>query len=121
MSQFTNESGVHPTGDKVLVLPDEVDEKTEGGIILAPSTTDRESMAAFQGTLVEYGDAAWSGYVKDGETVKRWAEPGDRVLFAKYGGIMFHGRDGKKYRLINDADISARLEGDTDVSRKPNE
>ena len=32
-------------------------------------------------------------------------EPGQRVLIAKYGGVVLTGEDGADYRIMNDEDI----------------
>ena len=37
--------------------------------------------------------------------------PGDRVMIAKYGGVMIAGDDGQDYRIMNDADVVALLGG----------
>ena len=36
-------------------------------------------------------------------------EVGDKVLFAKFAGFEHKGKDGKKYRVVNDKDVSAVL------------
>lgn len=95
--------GIHATGHHCLVLPDEVAEKTKGGIILAPQSREQEQRAATKGILVDIGPSAWAEFA-DGEP---WAKVGDYVSFAKYAGIEMKGNDGKKYVLLNDQDILA--------------
>ena len=99
-----NESGIHPQGDRVLVMVETINEKTEGGILL-PETHKRDHEQAQQaGKLVDTGVDAWSDYQKP------FAEIGDRVMFARHGGIEVTGKDGVLYRIMNDTDITATLD-----------
>jgi co-chaperonin GroES (HSP10) len=38
-----------------------------------------------------------------------FANVGERVAFAKYGGLMVVGEDGENYRILNDTDITATV------------
>ena len=100
---MTNKSGIHPTGHHVLVLPDEVKEKTKGGIYLAPQGREQEQRAATKGRLIAIGPSAWKEFA-DGEP---WAKIGDYISFAKYASINMKGSDSKDYALLNDQDILA--------------
>lgn len=95
-----NDSGLQPVEVKVLVKPDEVEEKTSGGLYLPDTVRDQERMAQVKATLVAIG----------GNAFEDWAEPiprpGDRVYVAKYAGIRVPGLDGGWYQLINDNDIA---------------
>lgn len=54
--------------------------------------------------VIEVGSEAWSD-----EREPR-AVPGDRVMLAKYTGVMIPGpADGKQYRMVNDKDIFAQI------------
>ena len=102
-----NTSGIHPQGNRVLIIPLELEHKTASGIILATEgQKDREQMSNTTGLVVEVGPEAFDGY----QTM--WAKSGDRVVFAKYAGLLYLGKDGKKYRVINDENIVATLDGD---------
>ncbi len=118
-----NKSGIHPALDRVLIKPDEIEEKTEGGIIIPGTVTELHAMAQSIGTLVAVGPDAWTHYtetVRDASgavisvTTRGYqgpaAKPGDRVAFAKYGGLQVQGKDGETYRLMNDEDITAPVE-----------
>ena len=96
-----NQSGIKPVGYRVLVRPDPIDKMTKGGIYIPPSTLEQHSNAQTLGTLVEAGTDAWDKWPA------KWAAPGDRVLFAKYGGLDLRGSDGEVYRLLNDQQITA--------------
>ena len=103
MTEQKNDSKITPTGHHVLVLPDEVKEKTDGGIYYAPTGREQEQRAATKGRLVAIGPSAWKEFAK-GEP---WAEVGDYISFAKYASIEMEGSDGKSYALLNDQDILA--------------
>lgn len=95
-----NPSGITPLDLRVLVLPDPVEEKTKGGIILADVSKDKEKYAATRGLLVAVGENAF----------KEWGagaapEIGQRILYAQYAGSRFKGDDGEDYIVMNDADV----------------
>lgn len=98
-----NPSGMQPVEYKILIEPEEVEQKSAGGIVLAQATTDKEKMAQVKGKLIAVG----------GNAFEDWQEPkpkiGDSVWFAKYAGYTVKGIDAKEYRLANDKDISAVL------------
>ena len=104
---MTNESGIHPQGPRVLIWPLEVEQKTQSGIILSTVTeNEREQMGNTTGMVVEIGPEAFA----DKDTV--WCKVGDKVVFAKYSGLLYLGKDNKKYRVINDDNIVATLDAD---------
>lgn len=102
-----NTSGFAPLDLRVLVLPDEAEKVTAGGIILPPSTKDQEEMAMTFGTLVAVGENAWEEAAARSPNFTR-PQPGDRIVFAKYGGTVITGKDKRKYRLMNDEDVIGR-------------
>lgn len=103
-----NESGIIPIEYKVLVLPEQVDEKTAGGLYLAQQTREKEEMAQQKGTLIAVSEGAfddWPGHKP---------QVGDYVYFSRYAGAILEGKDGKKYRLILDKDLGAIMEADNE-------
>ena len=98
-------SGLIPTGGHLLVLPDKVEEKTEGGIYLPDKTKDEEQAAATSGVIIAVGSSAW----KDLDDGQPWAIVSDRVTYGRYAGVTLTGKDGVDYVLLNDNDILARL------------
>ena len=96
--------GMKPTEYRVLVKPDPVERKTEGGIVLPESVAEQREMAQQKGSLVAVGGNAFEDWNGDIPKV------GDRILFGKYKGFEAEGADGEKYRLCNDKDITAILE-----------
>lgn len=90
-----------PEGSKVIVKPDEVDERTSGGIILTPMSVDSIKTRVNQGTILAIGPTADLLFEKD-----RPAKVGDQVIFAVYGGFTFMDVDTREeYRVLNDEDI----------------
>ena len=96
-----NTSGLSPVEYKILIESEEVERKTESGIILTDKVTDREKMAQVRGKLIAVG----------GNAFEDWLPPipkvGDVVSYAKYAGLIVKGSDEKEYRLANDKDITA--------------
>lgn len=101
-----NATGILPTEYKVLVKPKDIEEKV-GSIYIPEQVKDRDQHAQIEGDLVAISPLAFSydGW-PDGA---RKPQVGDRVFYAKYSGAEVEGKDGKKYRLINDKDIGAVL------------
>lgn len=99
-----NKSGIRPIGTKVLVLPEQIEEKTAGGILLANETVERNSLAVTTGTIVAVGEGAYSDWPN--VTRDQCPKEGDKVHMARYAGLLVDGVDGKQYRLIQDIDIA---------------
>lgn len=95
---------VKPAGHRVLVKPDKLEETSKGGIVINTEMNKaRKESAQIVGTLVEAGPLAWKGL--NSESSDPWANPGDRVLFAMYGGYEVT-IEGELYRIMNDEDIT---------------
>ncbi len=105
-----NTSGIEPLDLRVLVLPDPVEDKTAGGIILPDAHKEREKFATQYGTLIAVGENAWEEASARSPSFTK-PQPGDRVVISKYGGVMLTGKDGGEYRLMNDEDVVARVTG----------
>lgn len=104
-----NESGIYPTEYKVVVLPDKAEEKTKGGVFIPDESKERQQYASIEGTLIAISPHAFTYEDwKDSEDLKPKA--GDKVLFAKFAGIVRKGKDGNEYRIINDKDVVAVLD-----------
>ena len=105
-----NHSGIEPLDLRVLVLPDAVETKTSGGIILPEPHKEREKFAMQFGTLIAAGENAWEEAASRSPAFTK-PVPGDRIVISKYAGTMLTGKDGKDYRLMNDEDVVARVSG----------
>ena len=99
--------GIQPKGHRVLVLPDDIETKTASGIVVSTGVqVMREELAQVDGIVVAMGNTCYS------DQPEPWCKIGDRVVFGKYSGIIRKGKDGKTYRIINDLDVVATVEGD---------
>ena len=107
---MSNESGINPVGNRLLIKPQEVKKVSKGGIILTTETSEaREQMGNTTGIVIAMGDHC---YLEDTE---KWCAIGDKVIFAKYAGLLYTGKDGVNYRMINDHDITGTLDADVDL------
>jgi chaperonin GroES len=103
-----NPSGIRPTEFRVLVLPDKVEEKTKGGIIIPDEKKDRDQYAVMEATIIECSPLAFTYESNWPEGSKPKA--GDRVVIAKYAGGIIKGKDSVEYKLVADKDVLAVLE-----------
>ena len=98
-------AGLQPVEFNVLIAPEEIEERTKGGIILPGQTKETDQLAATKGRIVAASVLAF--------TYEQWPEGsrkpavGDVAWFAKYGGTLVTGEDGKEYRLLKDKDVAA--------------
>ena len=98
---------IDPEGSKVVIVPDEIDDMTAGGIIIPIETKRQEQRSVTQGTLAAIGPRAeicWNN--GDGKEIP--AKIGDRVIYARYGGTQF--RWGKQtFQLLQDQDVVGKM------------
>ena len=106
---MTNTSGILPSGHLVLIKCEKAEEKTAGGIILPESTLSRENTASQKGRIVANGPTA--GDYTDWPEGHAFPPEGSRVLIRKFAGVEVKGDDGAEYRVCEDKDILAILEG----------
>jgi len=81
---------------------------TKGGIIIPEPAVEKEKYATVKATMIALGGNAFREAESTGRC--KCPEPGERVMIAKYAGIMITGKDGVEYRIMNDEDVIARLE-----------
>jgi len=93
---------IEPEGVKIVVLPDKVKDKTEGGIWRPDAVKDSEKFATVKGEVLAIGPAAAVEF-DDGEL-----QVGDRITYAKYSGVFIEDGD-VEVRIINDEDVLARI------------
>lgn len=101
-----NKSGIIPMEYKVLIVPKKIAKKTEGGIYMPDDTQEKHQFGVTEGVIVAVGPIAF--------TDPDWLDcpkPGDTILYDKYAGnnTSITGKDGEKYKLINDKEIGAIL------------
>jgi co-chaperonin GroES (HSP10) len=105
-----NTTGINPKGWRILVKPQEVLEKSAGGILLSTEKgREREQMANTTGIVLAMGEECFA------KMDSRWCDVGDKIVFAKYAGLLYKGRDGVQVRIINDTDVTGTLDADVDL------
>ena len=92
---------IDPLSDRVVVMPEEVDEKTASGIILPDTAKEKPQM----GQIV----AAGPGKISDnGNAVKMTLKAGDKVLYGKYSGTEITLNDDEVL-IMRESDILAKF------------
>ena len=95
-------SSLKPLADRVLVKPDEAEQKTASGLYIASNAQEKPQ----RGTIVAVG----AGKVNDkGERIPMDVKVGDRVLFGKYSGQTVKV-DGEELLVMREEDIMGVLE-----------
>ena len=92
----------NPTGWRILVMPFQVKEETEGGIIIAQETLDRARAAVQVGYVLKMGPLCYED--KEKYTTGPWCAEKDWVIFARYAGSRME-IDGGEIRMLNDDEI----------------
>ena len=92
---------IDPLSDRVVVSPEDAEEKTASGIILPDTAQEKPQM----GKIV----AAGPGKVSDnGSVVKMTLQQGDKVLYGKYSGTEIT-LDGNEVLIMRESDILAKF------------
>lgn len=104
---MANSSGLEPCEFNVVILPDPVEEKTKGGLLLSDETRERQKYGAQRGTIVAVAPLAFNEDIWPGETPR--PEQGRRCLIARNAGVFVEGDDGKEYRVVKDKDVVALI------------
>ena len=94
---------IKPILDHILIEPIKEDEKTKTGILL-PDTAEKERPE--QGKIIACGPGKKD---KTGKFIPLVVNPGDKVLFTKYGPTEIKV-DNKEYLIAKEEDILAILE-----------
>jgi co-chaperonin GroES (HSP10) len=128
-----NESGIYPAGNRVLVFVDQIEEKVKETVIeLLPDTIEAQQSSNASGVVVAIGPDAFQhvtekkyrnidGELRLAEVSKRgysqpFAKPGDRISFAKFAGYKYLGKDNKRYLVMNDEDITCKIDAEVELS-----
>lgn len=97
------EPGITPTGFCALVAIADQDGRI-GNIHIPDSMRDKNQIVEQRGRLVAVSPVAFDfANFSDDELPKA----GDAVIIAKLAGVQVDGKDGRKYRLVQDRDILA--------------
>ena len=84
-------TGIRPLGDRVVIKKAEMEEKTQGGLILTSAAKEKPQMA--EGTKDEPMEL----------------KVGDKVVFSKYGGAEIKYQ-GEEYTIMHQSEILAVIE-----------
>ncbi|MEW6228446.1 MAG: co-chaperone GroES [Bacillota bacterium] len=90
---------VKPLEDRVVVKPNIEEERTKGGIVLPDTAKERPQ----EGEVVAVGPGK---LLENGQRAPMEVKPGDKVIFAKYGGTEVKV-DGEEYVILRQSDILA--------------
>lgn len=90
-----------PVGHRILLKPDEVGEKTEGGIIIPPSLQDRMQLSEVICTVITMGPSCYNDPSHGKEP---WCKVGDRVHIVKHSAVLVVV-NGEDHFVINDEDV----------------
>ena len=96
-----------PIGYHLIVEPVKVEERTKGGLYIPETAREKEQKAAIVGRVLAVGSGCFD-YDKSGTTK---IEVGDKVVFARYGGMELPdiNMDGNTLRALNDQDLVAKV------------
>jgi co-chaperonin GroES (HSP10) len=101
-----------PTGWRILVMPFQVKEETEGGIIIAQETLDRARAAVQVGYVLKMGPLCYAD--QDKYPTGPWCKKKDWVIFARYAGSRME-IEGGEIRMLNDDEILGTIEDPKDL------
>lgn len=115
-----NDTGIVPTEFKVLVQPDESETQIKArrsNIMVPDAYAAMYAHGSVTGKIIAMSPAAFSYH--DWPETARLPVVGDRIVFARYAGMLVQGKpvlnergheEPREFRLLNDKDIAAVLE-----------
>ena len=93
---------LRPLDDRVVVKPQQAEEKTSGGIVLPDTAKEKPLM----GKVISTGPGK---LLDNGKRADVAVKKGDTVLFGKYGGNDIK-IDGEEYKILRESDILGIVE-----------
>jgi len=91
-----------PLDDRVVVKPNEAEEKTAGGIVLPDAAKEKPLL----GKVVAVGPGK---LLDNGQRGEMSVKKGDTVVFGKYGGSDIE-IDGTEYKILRESEILGIVE-----------
>jgi chaperonin GroES len=88
-----------PLGDRILVKPEEQEQKSKGGLILTDSVQRGQKI---YGTVVAVGTGIFS---QSGEKIPVTVQVGDKVMYVKAESSNKLTLDGNEYLLFNEHEL----------------
>jgi chaperonin GroES len=92
---------LEPLDDRIVVEPMEAESKTKGGIVLPDTAKEKPQ----RGTVIAVGPGR---VADDGKRIPMTVKKGDKVIYAKYGGMEVDA-DGKEYMILRESDVLAKI------------
>ena len=92
---------LEPLDDRIVVEPMEAESKTKGGIVLPDTAKEKPQ----RGTVIAVGPGR---VADDGKRIPMTLKKGDKVIYAKYGGMETEA-DGKEYMILRESDVLAKI------------
>ena len=107
-------TGIRPLGDRVVIKKAEMEEKTQGGLILTSAAKEKPQMAEVVAVGPGTKDEPMELKVGDKVLVGQYAGSkvkldGDKVVFSKYGGAEIKYQ-GEEYTIMHQSEILAVIE-----------
>ena len=93
---------IRPLNDRVLVIREEEEQKTVGGIIIPDTAKEKPQ----RGKIVAAGPGKMG---EDGKRIPLEIKKGDRILFSKYAGTEIK-LDGVEHLVMREDDILSIVE-----------
>ncbi|HHZ06468.1 MAG TPA: co-chaperone GroES [Clostridiales bacterium] len=92
---------IKPLLDRVVLKPEEAEETTKSGIVLAGSAQEKPQFS----DIIAVGP----GGLVDGKEVEMYVKVGDKVITSQYAGTPVK-LDGEDYTVVRQSDILAIVE-----------
>ena len=93
---------LQPLADRVVVRPQEAEEKTAGGLFIPDTAKEKPQ----RGTVLAVGP----GKVENGTKIDMTVKEGDTVLYGKYAGTEIQ-LDGDDVMIMRESDILGVVNG----------
>ena len=94
-------TNLRPLDDRVVVKPNEAEEKTAGGIVLPDSAKEKPQ----RGTVVAVGPGR---LLDSGNRGEMSIAKGDTVIYGRYGGSDIEV-EGQEMKILRESDILAKV------------
>ena len=91
---------LRPLDDRVVVMPMEAEEKTEGGIFLPDTAKERPHRGIVQAVGIGKLNET------DGKRIPTSLKKGDKVLYGKYSGTEVK-IEGEEYKILRESEVLA--------------
>lgn len=92
---------VQPLADRVIVKPNDAEERAKGGIIIPDTAKEKPQ----EGEIVAVGPGKQSD---SGTTIEMEVKKGDRILYGKYSGTEVTV-EGQELLIMRESDILAKV------------